>query len=88
MTNPLKIILYGTPWCGDTRRSRKVLDDNQVEYEWINLNTDSEAEAFVKKTNNGFRSVPTIIFPDGSILVEPKEQILLEKLTTSGFITH
>jgi mycoredoxin len=81
-----KIIVYGTPWCGDTRRSRKVFEENNIDYEWININNDPHAEAFVKETNHGFRSVPTIIFPDGSILVEPKDEILIEKLIDTGFI--
>jgi len=37
-------------------------------------------EKFVKETNKGFRSVPTIIFPDGSILVEPSTSMLAKKL--------
>ena len=35
------------------------------------MDKDKEAEALVKSLNNGFRSIPTIIFVDGSILVEP-----------------
>ena len=74
------IIMYGTRWCGDSRKARKVLDTNQIEYEWINIDQDKEAELYVKKINNGFRSVPTILFPDETILVEPSEKELLTKL--------
>ena len=35
---------------------------------------------FVEQVNNGNRSVPTIVFPDGSILVEPTVQQLKDKL--------
>ena len=75
-----KIIMYGTPWCGDTIRAKRILEQNNIQYEWININDNEEGRKFVEKTNNGMRSVPTIIFPDGSILVEPSNQALLEKL--------
>lgn len=75
-----KIKVYGTPWCGDCRRARKILDERAVDYEWIDINNDKEGEKFVKKTNNGNRSVPTILFPDEAILVEPSNTKLYEKL--------
>ncbi len=74
-----EIIVYGTLWCGDTRRSRAYLDRNQIPYRFIDIDKDREARTFVEKTNHGYRSVPTIIFPDGSILVEPPENVLAEK---------
>lgn len=74
------IKLYGTSWCGGTRRARRIFDDNKIPYQWIDIDEDRDARDFVEKTNNGFRSVPTIIFPDGSKLVEPDDAVLAEKL--------
>jgi mycoredoxin len=74
------IILYGTTWCGDTRRARRYLDENNIPYQWIDIDEDLKARKFVEETNHGFRSVPTIIFPDGSILVEPTNSALAKKL--------
>jgi mycoredoxin len=75
-----KIIVYGTRWCGDTRRALKVLDAREIDYDWINIDKDAQGEQFVKETNQGKRSVPTIVFPDESILVEPSNKKLNEKL--------
>lgn len=36
--------------------------------------------AEVERLNHGRRSVPTIVFPDGSILVEPSDTQLADKL--------
>jgi mycoredoxin len=81
----MKIIqVYGTRWCGDTRRALRIMDERKVAYDWINIDQDKAAEAFVKETNQGYRSVPTIIFPDESILVEPSNQKLIEKLESMG----
>jgi len=65
------IKFYGAMWCGDTRRARKWFDDKHIPYEWIDVDKDKEAEALVKQLNNGYRSIPTIIFADGSHLTEP-----------------
>lgn len=75
-----KIIMYGTSWCGGTRRARRVLEEEKIEYEWIDIDRDEIAARFVESVANGYRSVPTLIFPDGSILVEPSTYQLREKL--------
>jgi mycoredoxin len=74
------IIIYGTTWCGDTRRSRRYFDERNIPYLWIDIDQDLKARKFVEETNHGFRSVPTIVFPDGSILVEPTNSVLAKKL--------
>ncbi|NLG73691.1 MAG: mycoredoxin [Chloroflexi bacterium] len=74
------ITVYGTVWCGDCRRTRRFLDEHQIEYQWINIDQDKVGEQYVLKVNKGNRSVPTILFPDGSILVEPSNAQLAKKL--------
>ena len=71
MASTQEIRIYGTNWCGDCRRALRVFDKNQVPYAFIDIDQDPEGRKFVIETNNGNRSVPTIVFPDGSILVEP-----------------
>lgn len=78
-----KITLYGTTWCGDTRRARKFLDEHQISYQWVDIDSDKNAEEYVKSVNNGNRSVPTILFPDGSLLVEPSTMDLMLKFNIS-----
>lgn len=75
-----KIIVYGTTWCGDTRRARNFLDQHHINYIWIDIDQDLQARKYVESVNRGYRSVPTIVFPDGSILVEPSQAKLAEKL--------
>jgi mycoredoxin len=77
-----KIILYGTSWCGGSTRARNLLDQKGIPYQWIDIDKDIAAREFVEKTNRGFRSVPTIVFPDGSILTEPSTDELSNKLTS------
>jgi mycoredoxin len=81
-----KIIMYGTTWCGDTKRAKKFFEEHHIDYEWINIDKDSEGSKRVQALNNGFKSVPTIIFPDGSILVEPDNETLRNKFVQSGLL--
>jgi mycoredoxin len=80
------IKMYGAMWCGDTRRARSWLDSHHLPYEWIDVDKDKEAEAFVKSVNQGFRSIPTIVFADGSMLVEPSIAKLEQHAKELGLI--
>ncbi|HEU5100989.1 MAG TPA: glutaredoxin domain-containing protein [Roseiflexaceae bacterium] len=75
-----QITVYGTPWCGDCRRALRVLDQHQASYMYVNIEVDDNARSYVEQVNRGFHSVPTIVFPDGSVLVEPSSMTLAQKL--------
>jgi len=78
---PSGIMLYGTSWCGDCRRARRILGEMNAAYQDIDIEADPQAARFVEELNHGSRSVPTIIFPDGAILIEPDNDRLREKIT-------
>ncbi|GAB4503707.1 MAG: mycoredoxin [Anaerolineales bacterium] len=78
-TTPSRIVMYSVDWCPDCRRARFFFKRKNIPVLDINIDQDKEAEAFVKQLNNGNRSVPTIIFPDGTRLVEPSEAELAAK---------
>ncbi len=75
-----ELVVYGTSWCGDCQRARRFLDRHQVAYRWVDIDQDAGARATVERLNRGQRSVPTIVFPDGSLLVEPSEAELAARL--------
>lgn len=75
-----KIKIYATSWCGGSRRAKTLFDENKIAYEWIDIEENKEAAQFVESVNHGYRSVPTIVFPDGSILTEPSMLELMKKL--------
>jgi mycoredoxin len=74
------IKVYGTRWCPDCIRAKQLLGREKVAYDWIDIEQDEAAAAYVEKVNGGFKSVPTILFPDGSTLVEPDNAALKKKL--------
>ena len=81
-----RITVYGTDWCGDCRRAKLFFAAHQIPYEWVNVDQDRDASDLITELNNGYRSVPTIVFEDGSILVEPKTSELAQKLEISSQI--
>lgn len=74
------ITLYGAHWCPDCRRAKQFLGEHQIPYAWVDIEQDAAAEQFVIEKNAGKRIIPTIVFEDGSILVEPSNAELAAKL--------
>lgn len=68
--------MYSTTWCGDCRRSKRLLDAHGVAYTEVNIEQDRAAMHEVMRLNNGKRSVPTIVFEDGTVLTEPSDREL------------
>ena len=75
-----EITVYGAHWCPDCRRSKQFLGEHQIPYDWVDIEEDSEGEKFVIEKNEGKRIIPTILFSDGSFLVEPTNAELATKL--------
>lgn len=78
---PAQIVMYSVEWCPDCRRAKFFFKRKNIDILEVDVNADKKAETFVKELNNGNRSVPTIIFPDGSMMVEPSTQELEEKFS-------
>jgi mycoredoxin len=78
-TNQETIKMYATTWCGDCRMAKRWFDAHGIPYEYINIEEDNTAAEYVVRVNRGRRSVPTIVFPDGSVLVEPSARELAAK---------
>ena len=75
-----KITVYGAYWCPDCRRSKKFLGENFIPFNWVDIEEDKDGEAFVIAKNGGKRIIPTIVFEDGSFLLEPSNAELAKKL--------
>ncbi|MSQ23508.1 MAG: NrdH-redoxin [Chloroflexi bacterium] len=78
------LVVYGTDWCGDCARARSLLDERGTPYQWINVEQDPKAAVLVRELNRGNQSVPTIVFPDGAVLIEPSDRDLEAQLARVG----
>lgn len=75
-----EIVIYSTSWCSDCKRAKKFFGEQRIPYKNIDIEENPEYIPYVEKINDGKRSVPTIVFPDGSVLVEPSTAQLAEKM--------
>jgi mycoredoxin len=80
---PTQIVMYVTEYCADCLRAKKFFEANEIPHLRVGLEGDEQATGFVMEINRGYRSVPTIVFPDGSVLVEPGWEELREKFSGS-----
>jgi glutaredoxin-like protein len=76
-----RITMYGAEWCGDCRRSKKLLDELGVDYDYVDLEADVAA-ADKARAISGRTNIPVIAFPDGTHFVEPSNEELREKVAT------
>ena len=86
-----QVIVYGHTRCGLSNIIARTLKNNEIEHEWRDILVGDPAwKDELKNLARGYLSVPTIVFPDGSVLVEPSPKQLLEKLgqKPKGIVTR
>ena len=76
-----RLIVYGHGYCSHSRYMRTILDERKIDYEWRDvMEGPDEFKQQLKDLAKGCLSVPTVVFPDGSFLVEPSPGAVLKKL--------
>lgn len=78
-TRPSMLVMYSASWCPDCKRSKKFLEENKILYLDIDIGKDNDAFIFIEKLTRRVR-IPTMVFPDGSIMIEPANDELGRKL--------
>lgn len=77
------IVVYGADWCGDCRRAKSFLDAAGADYAWIDVERDPAKAAEARRIGGSTR-IPVVVFPDGSVLVEPSDAELEATLRRSA----
>jgi mycoredoxin len=72
--------MYTTPWCGFCRNLKKQLARDGIEMIEVDIEQDPAAAEFVMSVNGGNQTVPTVVFPDGTTLVNPSAAQVRERL--------
>jgi mycoredoxin len=79
--------MYTTNWCGFCRRLKSQLARAGIDLVEINIEADPAAAEFVMGVNGGNQTVPTLVFPDGSAMVNPSAaqvQARMAELAAAG----
>ncbi len=79
MAGPMTI--YSTAWCGYCHRLMKQLDREGVGYHTVDIEHDPSAADYVMRVNGGNRTVPTVVFADGTALTNPSLAEVKARLT-------
>ena len=80
------ITMYGAEWCGDCRRSKRLLEELDVQVTHIDVESEQSAAAKVIEINGGVKSIPVIVFADVTHLTEPSDNELKAKLQALNII--
>jgi mycoredoxin len=65
------VTMYTTTWCGYCVRLKKLLQREGIEYAEVDIEVDEGAADVVMAANGGNRTVPTLVFADGTALTNP-----------------
>ncbi len=81
----MSIVMYGADWCGDCRRSKRQLEDLGVTFDYRDVeHCDADRDEAI--AISGRQSIPVIVLPDGTHLVEPSNPQLDAELRRLGII--
>jgi Glutaredoxin-like protein len=71
--------MYMTSWCPYCRNVKRWLDTHNVPYTAVNIEENEDAAKFVMSVNGGNQTVPTVVFPDKSVITNPNASQLAQK---------
>ena len=75
-----KLTMYSTQWCGYCQRLKAQLKRENIDFDEVDIEQDENAANLVEKVNGGNRTVPTIVYEDGSAVTNPSIIQVKEKL--------
>ena len=75
-----QLTMYSTQWCGYCQRLKAQLGSEGITITEIDIEHDAEAAALVEKINGGNRTVPTVVYEDGTAVTNPSLRQVKEKL--------
>jgi mycoredoxin len=78
------VTMYTTSWCGFCRTLKSQLARAGVEVSEIDIERDQAAAEFVMSVNGGNQTVPTVVLPDGTALVNPSAAQVRSRLAAAN----
>lgn len=78
---PGHLVIYGHSNCGSVRGLTQELDNKHIEYEYRDvLKGEPRFADELRALARGYLSVPTVVFPNGKVMVEPFSNQVLKEL--------
>jgi mycoredoxin len=76
--------MYATRWCGYCVRLKRQLAAAGIQFAAVDIEQDPTAEQLVRDANNGNATVPTVRFPDGTLMTNPSLRQVTEKVASAA----
>ena len=80
----MSFTMYSTEWCGYCKRLKSQLNEIGITFDEVNIEEVPGTAEIVEKVNGGNRTVPTLVFSDGTAMTNPSAKQVQEKLQTLG----
>lgn len=74
------IRVLGAQWSPQSHEVKDFLARHLIAYQFLDVEQDPQARATVEANSEGLVRLPTVIMPDGTVLVEPSIRELAEKI--------
>jgi thioredoxin reductase (NADPH) len=74
------IRVTGALWSTSSHKVKDFLTRNQIPYQWLDIEKDREAQSLIESVKEENGRLPVVFFPDGSVLIEPENIELAEKV--------
>ena len=68
---PGSVTMFTTSWCGYCARLKSALTRDGLPFTEVDIEASPERAEFVEQVNGGNRTVPTVLFPDGTTATNP-----------------
>ena len=78
------VTMYTTTWCGYCVRLKRLMQHQGIEFAEVDIEADKGAAEIVMAANGGNRTVPTLVFADGSALTNPSIEQVMAQLSTTA----
>jgi thioredoxin reductase (NADPH) len=74
------IRVIGMRWSPPAHQTKEFLARNQLPYRWLDIETDDEAQQLMEQIGADGRSLPVVVFPDGTTLMRPSMSEIAAKV--------
>ena len=78
------VTMYTTDWCGYCVRLKKLMEREGIDFAEVDIENDAAAADLVMQANGGNRTVPTLVFADGTALTNPSIDQVKSQLNHSS----
>ena len=82
MADAVPVTMYSTQWCGYCKRLKKMMQDANITFAEVDIEQVPGTAEIVEQVNNGNRTVPTLVFRDGTAMTNPSLAKVQEKLAS------